>query len=290
MREADRRRACAAAVAAGAALGVGPVDDAVVLSDSNRLVVRLVPCGVVARIATVDYRVFAAAGGAEREVEIVGKLARSGAPVAELDPNIGPRIVVRDGFEISMWTYYEPDLSREVLAPDYASALRHLHDAMRQIDVQRPHFTDRVADTQRWVARRDLVPDIAPEDRRLLIDRLESSTRSILDRGAAEQLLHGEPHPWNVLNTRTGPRFIDFENCVRGPVAFDLGWVPSDVTARYPDADPDLVAECRGLVLAMIAAHRWRPDDQHPGRSESATTFLNLVRAGPPWPSLDAVK
>ena len=290
MREADRRRACDAAVAAAAALGLGPVDDAVVLSDSNRLVIRLVPCDVVVRIATVDYRVFAAAGGPEREVEIVGKLAESSAPVAALEPKVGPRVMVRDGFEISMWTYYEPDQPAAVAAPDYTSALARLHDALRRIDVERPHFTDRVVDTRQWVADRDLVPDLTDADRRLLLDRMEASMRSIVDAGASEQLLHGEPHPWNVLHTQTGPRFVDFENCIRGPVEFDLGWAPADVSARYPDADQDLVAECRGLVLAIIAAHRWRRDDRHPGRSESAMTSLDVVRAGPPWPSLDAVK
>jgi hypothetical protein len=261
------------------------VDDAVVLSDSNRLVVRLTPCDVVARIARVGYQVFSGAGAADREVEVVQRLADADGPVAVLEPRVGPRVFVRDGFEFALWTYFEPVQSRERAPKDYAHSVERLHEAMRRVDVQRPHFTDRVDDVQRWVARRDVTPDLSDEDRELLVDILGSLRRSIVDRGAPEQLLHGEPHPWNVLDTEKGPLFVDFENCVRGPVEFDLGWVPMEVSERYPGVDEDLVGECRGLVLAIVAAHGWRRGDEKPGR-ESGVAFLDVVRNGPPWPSL----
>ena len=92
-----------------------------------------------------------------------------------------------------------------------------------------------------------------------------------------------------MLSTEGGPLFIDFENCARGPVEFDLAWVPIEVSERYPDADQDLVGECRGLVLAVIAMHRWSHDDQHPSGRRSGVAFLNALREGPPWPALDAV-
>ena len=126
-------------------------------------------------------------------------------------------------------------------------------------------------------------------DRALLADTLRDLRRSIVNRRAAEQLLHGEPHPWNVLNTKNGPLFIDFENTARGPVEYDLAWVPKEVSERYPDADQELVGECRGVVLAIIAAHRWRRDDQHPSGRQSGVAFLNALRDGPPWPALDDV-
>src|SRR4029453_12528672 len=62
MQAAEGRRARVAAMSTASALGLA-VDDAVVLSDSNRLVLRLMPCDVVARIAPVGYRVFSSAGG-----------------------------------------------------------------------------------------------------------------------------------------------------------------------------------------------------------------------------------
>jgi Ser/Thr protein kinase RdoA (MazF antagonist) len=63
----------------------------------------------------------------------------------------------------------------------------------------------------------------------------------------AEQLLHGEPHPGNVLGTKTGLLFIDLETCCRGPVEFDPAHVPEDVSKRYAGADADLLGECRVL-------------------------------------------
>jgi hypothetical protein len=50
MRAAEGRRARDAAMSTASAL-ILAVDDAVVLSDSNRMVVRLTPCDVVARVA-----------------------------------------------------------------------------------------------------------------------------------------------------------------------------------------------------------------------------------------------
>ena len=286
MQAAEGRRARVAAMSTASALGLA-VDDAVVLSDSNRLVLRLMPCDVVARIAPIGYRVFSSAGGSQREVEVVQRLAEADGPVAVLEPRVEPRVVVRDGFEIAMWTYFEPVQSRDVSPKDYADAVERLHHAMRQVNVKTPHFTDRVADVQRWVARRDDTPDLTDEDRELLVHTIGSLTQSIVDRGAVEQLLHGEPHPWNVLNTKTGLLFVDFENCVSGPVEFDLGWVPNAVSECYPGVDQDLVHECRGLVLAIVAAHGWRRGDYKPGR-ESGVAFLDLVRNGPPWASLES--
>jgi hypothetical protein len=86
-----------------------------------------------------------------------------------------------------------------------------------------------------------------------------------------------------------GPLFIDFENTARGPVEYDLAWVPQEVSERYPDADQDLLDECRGVVLAIIAMHRWSRDDQHPSGRQSGVAFLNVLREGPPWPALDSV-
>jgi hypothetical protein len=287
VQQAAQRRASDAAMAAASALGLA-VDDAVVLNDSNRLVVRLMPCDVVARVVPLGYRVFAAAVGAEREVEVVRRLGDADAPVAALDPRVEPRIFVRDGFEIELLSYYEPQPTRALRPQEYANALERLHGAMRRVDVKTPHFADRVADVQQWVASRDATPDLTDEDRELLVHTLRSLRQFVVDRGAPEQLLHGEPHPWNVLDTKSGPRFVDFENCVRGPVEWDLGWVPVAVSDRYSGADRDLVVGCRGLVLAVVAAHGWRPEDERPGRG-SAVAFLDAVREGPPWTALDAL-
>jgi aminoglycoside phosphotransferase (APT) family kinase protein len=287
MQEEQARRAVTAAIAVVESFDLD-VDETTVLNDSNRLVVRLLPCDVVARIVPVGYRVFASAIGAEREVQLLRRLGSVEGPIAVLEPRVPPHVFVRDGFEVELLTCYVPVTTRRLPAGEYAHALSGLHVAMRQIDLVAPHFTDRVADVEAWVARRDETPDLDDDDRARLLQTLGGLRQSVLDRRAPEQLLHGEPHPWNVLDTTTGPRFVDFENCVLGPVEWDLGWVPTAVGERYPGADRDLVVDCRGLVLALVAAHCWRPADERPGEGSRAA-FMDAVRAGPPWTALDDV-
>ena len=282
MKASEVQRAVSAATSIAAALDLS-VEDVTVLNDSNRLVLRLMPCDVVARVAPMAYQ-----ASAETAFELAQRLAETDSPVAALEPRVEPRVYVRDGFVIDMWTYYEHVPSRELPPADYAQALERLHAGMRKIDVTTSHFMDRVADNQQDVASRDVTPELPDADRELLANTLRSLRRSIVDRGAAEQLLHGEPHPWNVLSTKNGPLFIDFENSVRGPVEFDLAWVPEEVSEHYPNADQELVGDCRGLVIAVVAACHWRWYDQHPGNTRRAE-WISALRQGPPWPSVDAV-
>jgi Phosphotransferase enzyme family len=279
----ESRRAVVAAISTASALGL-EVEDAVVLSDSNRFVIRLTPCDIVARVSPRTH--FASA---EREVELVKRLARTDSPVATLEAGVEPRVFVRDGFKVAMWTYFEPLQPRALPPAEYARALEHLHAGLRQIDVTTSHVMDRVAAVQQDVANLDVTPDLADADRALLADTLRDLRRSIAERRAPEQLLHGEPHPWNVLDTNDGLLFIDFENTSQGPVEYDLAWVPDEVAERYQNADQDLVGACRGLVLAIIAMHRWRRDDHHPSGRRSGVAFLDALRDGPPWPALDDV-
>ncbi len=78
------------------------VDDAVVVSNSNRIAVRLTPCDVLARVTPLAHQT-----GAAFEVEVGRRLAEAGCPVEELDPRVEPRVYVRDDFAITLWTYYE---------------------------------------------------------------------------------------------------------------------------------------------------------------------------------------
>jgi aminoglycoside phosphotransferase (APT) family kinase protein len=225
----------------------------------------------------------------ELEVEVVHRLAATDSPVAGLEPRVEPRVFLRDGFRITLWTYIEPVESRTAPPAEYAHALERLHAGLRHIDVTTPHVMDRVTATQRDVANGDVTPDLAEADRELLADTLRGLREAIVNHRAAEQIVHGEPHPWNLLDTRNGLLFIDFENTARGPVEFDLAWVPKEVSDRYPGIDQELLGHYRGIVVAIVAMHRWSRDDEHPSGRESGVAFLDVLRAGPPWPTLDAV-
>jgi Phosphotransferase enzyme family len=282
MQSSETQRALAAAISTASALDL-IVDDAIVLHDSNRLAVRLLPCDVLARVAPTAHQT------AQFEVELAQRLAETESPVAALEPRVEPRVYERDGFVVTLWTYYKPVTPREVSPADYANALERLHASMRKLDVRTPHFTDRVAEAQHLVESRNLTPELADADRALLIHTLRSRRQAISDRGAAEQLLHGEPHRGNVLSTKFGLLFIDLETCCRGPVEFDLAHVPDDVSELYAAANEELLSQCRVLVLAMVAAWRWDPGDQLPNGEQAARELLSALRAGPPWPALDVV-
>jgi aminoglycoside phosphotransferase (APT) family kinase protein len=272
MQESEVPRAVAAARSIASSLGL-TVDDTIVLHDSNKLSLRLLPCDVVARVAPVSHQI------AQFEIDIAQRLAESGSPVAALDPRVEPRVYARDGYEITLWTYYEPVTPREVPPADYADALERLHAGLRTLDVRTPHFTDRVEEAQHLVASRDLTPALADADRELLGNTLGSLRRAIGERGKAEQLLHGEPHPGNVLSTKNGLLFIDFETCCRGPVEFDLAHAPDDVSEHYPGVDHGLLRECRILVLAMYSTWRWDRGDQLPDGRRLGIEWLGQIRA-----------
>ena len=273
MKASEVPRAVAACRSTASALGLR-VDDAVVLHDSDRLAVRLLPCDVLARVHHVAHK-----ASAEFEVEVAGRLAETDSPVAELEPRVEPRVYVRDGFAVTLWTYYEPVPPRDIAPAEYARALERHHAGMRQVDLIAPHFTDRVAEAQRLVANPAHTPALADADRELLSNTLRSLSRAIVDRGADEQLLHGEPHPGNLLRTKKGLLFIDLETCCCGPVEFDLAHAPEEVAEHYPAANQDLLRECRILILAMITTWRWDRDDQFPNGRQLGTEWLGQIRA-----------
>ncbi len=282
MQASEVPRAVAAATSTASALGLR-VDEAIVLHISNRLALRLLPSDVLARVALATHE------AAKLEVEVAARLAATDSPVATLDPRVAPRVYERNGFAITLWTYYEPQPAGELSPADYADALSRLHVGMQHVDVSAPHFTDRVKEAQRLVGSRDRTSELGDADRDLVVNTSSRVMRAIAGRGSADQLLHGEPHPGNVLYTKNGPLFIDLETACRGPVEFDLAHVPKEVSECYAGIDQALLSECRVLVLAMVAAWRLDPEDQFPSGRQAALELIAALRAGPPYPALGAI-
>src|SRR5215475_149396 len=81
MQASDRSRAVAAAMSTVSSLRLA-VDDAIVLHDSNKLTLRLLPCDVLARVAPLAHQV------AQFEIDLAQRLAESGSPVAALEPRV----------------------------------------------------------------------------------------------------------------------------------------------------------------------------------------------------------
>jgi phosphotransferase family enzyme len=258
------------------------VEDVVVLHNSNKLALRLRPCDVFARTAVVGQEV------AALEVSVAQDLGSIAAPIALLEPRVEPRVYERDGFAVTFWTYYE-SVADPVAPVEYAGALHRLHVAMQGIGAVAPHCTERIAEAESLVTNRHETPALGDADRALLLDALRGGREAMCRAANADQLLHGEPHPGNLLGTREGPLFIDFETCCRGPIEFDVAHVPEEVSGHYPGVDALLLQECRRLVLAMVAAWRWDAQDEFPDGRRHGVNILDLLRNGPPWPTLDAL-
>ena len=100
MKKPELGRAKAAATSVAASLGL-PVDDAIVLQNSNKLGLRLTPCETFARVAPIGQEV------SQFEVELAQRLTEVGSPVCLLEPRVEPRVHKNDGFTVTLWTYFE---------------------------------------------------------------------------------------------------------------------------------------------------------------------------------------
>jgi thiamine kinase-like enzyme len=104
----------------------------------------------------------------------------------------------------------------------------------------------------------------------------------------------------NLLRTRDGLLFVDFETCCRGPVELDIAhallpnedghMLPvADVCEHYPGANQNLIDQCRLLIWAMITTWRWQRDDQLPNGLYWRIEGLNQIRAALNGPGPDVV-
>ena len=264
-------RALEAARLTAGALGLH-VQDTAIIHNSDRVVVRLIPGDVLVRNAPPRWQ-----DGLQFEVEVARRLMDAGSPVGALAPRVEPRVYMRDDFVLTFWTYYAP--AGDLAPAAYADALVKLHAGLRQIDLAAPPITDRIAAWVAEVDNPDQNPELPAPDRELLrrtFDRVQDT----LARGdTGEQLLHGEPHPGNLLSTSHGLRFVDLHTCQRGPLEYDIAFVPDDVAAHYAGVNPHLVHQFRILMWAGFSTMRWRAADQFPERNYWRIEGLNRLRA-----------
>lgn len=272
MESHDLCRAVAAARATVSELGLD-VSAVVVVQNSDRVVLRLLPCDVLARVAPPGHL-----AESEFEVEVARRLAGTGAPVGGLDPRTPPLVHARDSFAVSLWTYHVPVASGTAPA-DYARTLERHHAALRRTELAAPHVTDRFATALAQVSDHEHSPELPVTERELIRDTLTALGGAVGADRSRDQLLHGEPHPGNLLQTRHGPLLVDLATCCRGPVEFDLAHAPEQVAAHYAGADPDLLDRCRALNWALFSAWRWRAGDGLPERDRWRAHGLERLRA-----------
>jgi Phosphotransferase enzyme family len=259
-RELSRRAVeAAAAVARGHGLRFR---EPVLLHDLSNVLVHLSPAPVVARVSTSTGLVRPGDASLGRELALASHLAAAGAPAVRPSGEIDPGPHEQDGLVLSFWEYVEA--SPEPLDPHAAgAALRECHEALADFPGELPE----------WVAldeARRLLERIEADrgDGELLHDRLARVREEIAAAGLVSRRLHGDAHLRNVVNTATGPLWLDWEDAFAGPLEWDLACLLAHPRAFGEDerparsaldgygADPDgldLLLEARGLQLALWA-------------------------------------
>lgn len=267
-------RAVAAARHAAAAMGLA-ADEVTTLSVSNTVVLHLLPADVIARVGTADREI------AAFEVRLGHRLLAARCPVVAPVGTLAPLV---DGFEISFWQHHD-QLPGPVDPSALGAALGRLHVGMAAVEVAGVEMVvspvgERIGSALDLLTDPGRTPELGRDDR-LLLTGLVTDIGAQVAASDRSQLLHGEPHPGNVLATREGPLFIDLETCCRGPVEFDLAHLSTTVAEHYPGpVDQGLLRRCRRLTLAMAASWRFDRDDRFPDGLQVGRDWVDQLRSG----------
>jgi thiamine kinase-like enzyme len=84
-------------------------------------------------------------------------------------------------------------------------------------------------------------------------DRLEAQLDALAPPDS-HVVIHGSPHPYNVLLVDGEPLFIDFETACTGPVEWDLAHLEPELGSSYSGSSPArLLWACRGMASIKTA-------------------------------------
>ncbi len=262
------RRATDAAVAAGRELGLR-IEQPTVLHDVFSVVVHLRPEPVVARIpvvSTANPQPDRQNARQQRELDVAAWLDAHGVPVVPPSARVPRRPVRRHGFAMTFWELADVAEDHEPYRGVDLSYSTTLHAALRDYPAELPFlspFNDGLPEMiaelrpQRGLTTSDIERARAEFDRlrAVLADR-ESFHRAFA--GVPVQPVQGDAPSHNVIRTRAGILFSDFEDITCGPVEWDLAMLGEEAITAY-----DRAAHERGLrrtdpevLRAMESARR----------------------------------
>lgn len=133
------------------------------------------------------------------------------------------------GFDMTLWTFVR---SSSDLAPEavVGESLALLHLSLRDFPADRlPRELPVHAQIENGLSalRRQAIVDA---DTFGLLARLHEELSAVLAGiEGASGVIHGDAHPWNLLSTDAGWRWIDMEETGLGPQEFDLAVLASKV-------------------------------------------------------------
>jgi hypothetical protein len=252
-REQRSRRAVSAAAELARSEGLR-VDEPTVLADLFSLMVHLRPAPVVARVATSMPKLRSPIEDWMRlELDVTSFMAAAGAPVVAPSPELPPGPHDAGGFAITFWTYLEPDPERTPTTEDCAAMLVDLHAVLRTYPGELPLLCSN--DVPRGVELLDEAGEfLTAAETELLRRSAERLAPFIAAPPGDLQPLHGDAHPGNIVATREGLVWIDFEDVCRGPVEWDLATtMDAGVAVSHHDPDPAVLKRCTELRALQVA-------------------------------------
>ncbi len=236
-----------AATETAIAHGVMP-DRCEILQDGHTLVLRLSET-LVARIVTDNEGVRKGGEWFAREIAVAEYLARRGAPVIPVHPELPPGPHEHLGYTLNFWKYVtvaEDDAS----ADEIGKTLFECHELLRSFDKPLPELAilTETMDLLEILKRDGLFPE---KTIRLLEERLSSSMEALSK--FPFQPLHGDAHLGNLMNTTEGALWTDWEDTFSGPVEWDLAsavWNARILDEDHETADTILGAyrEAGGVI------------------------------------------
>ena len=237
-------------------LGLGDVKPAI-LKAAHHTTLSIHPLTIVARVQSSG-PTGAARRTAVRELAVSRHLAKRGAPViAPLEGRLaGPHVV--GSAVITLWPFVEHEpASYEADAPLAAQTLLAVHDALDGYIGELPPYT-RALD-RCWRVLDDVAasPALSLADRDFLRAQYDQTRRDVEMLSGRPVPLHGDAHLGNLLLSNRGPMWTDFEDACLGPPELDIAGLPSNVWARFHDADRHLVGRCGDLRSVCVAVWCW---------------------------------
>ncbi len=205
-----------AATETATAHGITP-DRCVILQNGSTLVLRLTET-LVARVVTDLDGPRQGMEWFARENAVAQHLARHGAPVIPLHPDLPPGPYEHLGYTLNFWQFVTA-IAAEAEPAVIGTTLHQCHELLQTFTEPLPELAilTESLNLLETLEQRGLFP---PATLQLLSDRLVSS-HGVL-KTFPMQPLHGDAHPGNLMNTTLGLLWTDWEDTFLGPVEWDL--------------------------------------------------------------------
>lgn len=213
-----------------------------ILQNGNTLVLRLTET-LVARVVTDLDGPRQGTAWFSRENAVAQHLAKLGAPVIPLHPDLPPGPYEHLGYALNFWQFVTA-IEAEAEPTAIGSSLYYCHSHLRSFTQPLPKnaiLTESIALLE-TLKTRELFPSTVLQ---LLHDRLESSLAVL--KNLPCQPLHGDAHPGNFMNTTLGLLWTDWEDTFLGPPEWDLAsiiWNARILDEDHATADGILNAYC----------------------------------------------